>query len=187
MARSALSSADAPQVIRFSEILESPWINGGGSVRVIATGHGNTNNEWGWRLSIADVGQSGEFSRLPGVDRVLTVVDGGPLQLNINGTDHEVSAFQPFMFDGGAVTTAALSHGPVRNLNLMCRIGHIEGRISVVPLEGQARIQGHAIILLSGSAETAGTELLQFDTLVAPGEASFDVSGTGALAVLTLR
>lgn len=186
MASSTTAPDDNPRIIRFSQITESPWINGKGSVRVIATGNGRTDNEWDWRLSIADVEQPGKFSRLPDVERVLTVVDGGPLQLTIDGMHHAVATYQPFTFDGGAVTTAALPRGPVRNLNLMCRTGHVEGQVSVLPLREQALFLGQTIILLDGNAQTAGTELRRFDAVVAAEEETFSVCGRGTVAVVTL-
>lgn len=116
------------RIIRFTNVEASPWINAGGSVKVITAGvvsqqgrlHLKADNHWDWRLSIADVEQPGAFSALSGVKRVLTVVDGGPLQLTIGGKSHLVTAHQPLTFDGGTVTTASLPHGPVSNLNLMC-------------------------------------------------------------------
>lgn len=182
-------------IIRFADIEAKPWINGGGSVKVIAEGvisqdrdpNFESANHWDWRLSVADVGQPGAFSVLPDVERVLTVVDGGPLQLTINGEDRLVSAHQPLNFDGGAVTTAALPRGPVRNLNLMCRAGRVEGRVSIIPLGEQLLSPHHAAVLLEGRARTGNRVLHRFDAVLGSEAALTLIQGKGTLALVELH
>lgn len=191
----ASAAVSGPSIIRYTGIAESPWINGGGSVKVIAAGTMNhaggpqleRGERWDWRLSIAAVGQSGEFSRLPDIDRILTVVEGGPLQLTINGADHVIPAYRPFRFDGAADTMASLPCGPVKNLNLMCRAGHIEVEVSVVPLGEQPLWTQHVVVLLDGHAQAGKTRLRRFDTVFGSDSASIPVRGQGAAALIRLH
>lgn len=182
-------------IIHFASIPASPWINGGGSLKMIAAGtitqngalHISSGEQWDWRLSLADVGQPGTFSELPGIKRILTVVDGGPLQPTIDGSPRLVPAHQPLAFDGAAVTTAALPHGPVRNLNLMCRDVRTEGSVSIIPLNEQRLLAHQAAILLSGHARVEGQLLKRFDTVFGSEATTPTVlRGEGTLALVEL-
>lgn len=182
-------------IIQYTGIEASPWINGGGSLKVIAAGtlaqsgglRVGAGDHWDWRLSIADVGQPGIFSGLPGIRRVLALVDGGPLQLTIDGTTRMVAAHQPLSFDGGAVTTAELPHGPVRNLNLMCRAGRTEGSVSIMPL-GEHQLMPHqAVVLLDGHAHSGGTALRRFDAVLGSKAAPAVVRGQCTVALVELH
>ena len=181
-------------IVSYSDLAESPWINGGGTVRVIASGaiasDGTVTfaagDRWDWRLSIADVGQPGDFSPLPGVGRILTVVDGGPLHLTINGKSRLAAPYQPLAFDGGIHTRAALPKGPVRNLNLMCRKGHAGGSVSVIPLQEHLLLPHQAAVLLDGEAFAGGRKLDSLDTVFGSRNKKVLVRGTGTLALVGL-
>lgn len=182
-------------IIQFTRIEASPWINGGGSLKVIAAGtlaqdgglDIGTGDQWDWRLSIAEVGQPGIFSGLPGIKRILTLVDGGPLRLTINGTSRLVAAHQPLAFDGGAATTAELPHGPVRNLNLMCREGRTEGRVTIMPLGELQLMQHQAAVLLGGHAHSGGRALHRFDAVFGSKAAPTVLRGQGTVALVELH
>ena len=105
----------ATPVIRFADLSPSPWLNGAGRTVELASGRSGAaarqpsgDGDWQWRLSLADVGQPAPFSRLPGIRRILTVVDGGPLDLTVDGVRHRIQRHQPFEFDGGAETVSDL-------------------------------------------------------------------------------
>lgn len=183
-------------IIEFASIPLSPWINGGGSLKVIAAGtlaqdgglRVGAGDHWDWRLSIADVGQPGIFSGLPGIKRILTLVEGGPLLLTIDGTSCSVAAHQPLSFDGGAVTTAALPHGPVRNLNLMCRAGRTVGSVSIMPLVEHKLMSHQAAVLLEGCARTEGRVLQRFDAVFGSTAAAPPViRGQGTIALVEVH
>lgn len=53
-----------------------PWRNGLGSTLEIATDVAEPGGAWTWRLSLADVPSRAAFSRFPGIDRHLAVLDG---------------------------------------------------------------------------------------------------------------
>ncbi|WP_423185157.1 HutD family protein [Arthrobacter sp. NyZ413] len=181
-------------IVRYADIAETRWINGGGTVKVIASGgigrDGTvtlgTGKRWDWRLSIADVGQPGDFSPLPGVGRILTVVDGGPLHLTINGRSQLASPFQPLAFDGSMPTRAALPKGPVKNLNLMCRQGHAGGSVSIAPLQEHLLLPHQAIVLLNGVARAGNRKLHGLDTIFGSRNEQILVKGTGTVALVGL-
>jgi environmental stress-induced protein Ves len=182
------------KIVRYRDIAESRWINGGGTVKVIASGGigkdgtlgFGAGDRWDWRLSIADVGQSGDFSALPGVGRILTVVDGGPLHLTIDGKSRLASPFQPLAFDGSMPTRAALPKGPVKNLNLMCRKGQAGGSVSIIPLGERALLPHQAAVLLEGKARAGGKELHGLDTVFGSKKEPSLIRGQGTLALIGL-
>src|SRR5690349_3273385 len=94
------------RVLRAESRKATPWLNGGGVTREVA-GHpeGAGLADFAWRVSLADVGQGGPFSRFDGVDRVITVVRGDGMALTVDGKLHELAKpYRPFAFDGEADT-----------------------------------------------------------------------------------
>ena len=103
-----------------------PWKNGGGVTREVAIWPpAAALDAFDWRISIADVAQGGPFSTFPGVDRVLTVIQGAGLELAVEGLATTIldAVAPPFAFPGDAACAAKLHDGPIRDLNLMVRRG----------------------------------------------------------------
>ena len=82
------------RVVRSDEVRAEPWPNGGGVTRELARAADS------WRISLADVDRDGPFSRFPGKARLLTVVDGPVLGLEVDGAAHVVEPRRPFAFAG---------------------------------------------------------------------------------------
>ncbi len=62
-----------------------PWKNGGGVTEEIAVYPSDAGfDDFAWRISMARVGQGGPFSRFPGVDRTLAVLEGR-MRLDVEG------------------------------------------------------------------------------------------------------
>ncbi|MGD3105697.1 HutD/Ves family protein [Streptomyces sp. YGL11-2] len=111
-----------------------PWSNGGGLTREVAAHPPGAGwDAFAWRVSLADVTRDGPYSPLPGVRRILTVVDGAGLELTVDGAVHRLPGrFRPFAFPGAAATGSRLLGGPVVNLNVMCREGRATAAVTVV-------------------------------------------------------
>ncbi|WP_350005268.1 HutD family protein [Pseudarthrobacter sp. WHRI 8279] len=199
------------EIIRFADLKPEPWRNGGGVTREIAgnsgagsgpgTGH---NGGWDWRVSIAEVSKAGDFSPFPGMERVLTVVEGELLLLTVDGAEHPLEKYRAFRFSGEASTTCALPTGDVRNLNVITRAGKFKGFTSIIELSkkrahplfaGQLGVllQGQATATDGAEAGTAtGTEgpgpvaLDRYDTVVGSDSGSPEILGRGFLAVVSI-
>lgn len=98
-----------------------PWKNGQGSTTELIASPGAEGSAFNWRLSIAEVGQSGPFSDFSGYDRFITLIEGAGMTLNFNGImERRIDQpFQPLPFDGGWQTDCVLIDGPLRDFNLM--------------------------------------------------------------------
>ncbi len=96
------------------------WANGRGVTKEIAA---FPNGEsWRWRLSLADVAESGPFSLLTDVDRSLVVASGAGMRLTVGErAPVELRRFDTTEFPGDDASAADLVDGPIRDLNLMVR------------------------------------------------------------------
>lgn len=185
-------------IIRFADLPRSRWKNGGGTTVEIARGPaGAAGADWDWRLSIADVERAGDFSEFPGMERVLTVIEGELLVLTVGGAEQGLERFRPFRFDGGAPASAVLPTGSVRDLGLVTRRGVFTGYVTILELSKKRPLPlgpGQLGVLLHGQAAVQAadtrdtTPLAQYDTVVGALDegAEPEVSGRGFLAVVSV-
>ena len=112
-----------PGVFRRTERVFRPWKNGGGEtgeIVVSPAGADFENFDWGIRTAI--VATSGPFSVFAGVDRVLTVLEGGAMVLSVGGREHRLAAAdRPFAFPGDAPVHAHLEGDRLLDFNVMVR------------------------------------------------------------------
>jgi hypothetical protein len=101
------------------------WKNGGGTTTELMVEPDGTAAGYEWRLSIADVAQSGPFSNFSGYDRAIMLVDGAGFNLEFDQAPAQslTRSFDPVRFDGGWQTNCTLIDGPVRDFNLIVRHG----------------------------------------------------------------
>ncbi|MFP5311830.1 MAG: HutD family protein [Actinomycetes bacterium] len=181
------------QIIRFAELKAEPWRNGGGVTREIAR-QTSADGGFDWRVSIADVAKAGDFSTFPGMERVLTVVEGDLLLLTVDGKEQGLEKFRPFRFDGGAATAATLPTGDIRDLNVITRTGAFKGFMSILELSRKRPhplFEGQFGVLLQGQANvTQGggepVDLGRYDAVVGADTGSPEILGRGFLAVVSL-
>lgn len=112
------------RIIRAGDCPEIPWKNGGGTTREIAVfPPGAGMSDFDWRLSMAKVEQPGPFSAFPGIDRVLTVLEG---ELALTGPSMDIlltSVCSPVSFRGDMEVSGRPADGPVLDVNAMIRRG----------------------------------------------------------------
>ncbi|MDB5458253.1 MAG: hypothetical protein JWP92_3838 [Caulobacter sp.] len=148
--------------------LAQPWKNGGGTTREVAAFPGSGGFDFDWRVSLAEVSAGGPFSRFPGVDRILTVLEGA-MRLTIEGREPVAldAAAGPYAFPGD-LDCAAEVIAPVVDLNVMTRRGAVTATVSrwivadpiQVPLTTSLTLlvlaEGEARLTLGGRSETLG-------------------------------
>ena len=179
-------------IIRFDSLRPAPWRNGGGTTREVASVPAGAV-DFDWRISIADVTAAGDFSSFPGVDRILTVIEGELMVVIVDGEEHAMEQYRPFRFSGDSATSCALPVGDTRDLNVMTRRGAFKGFLSIVEL---SKKRAHPVfddqfaLLLKGNAVvTAGGEEAKLGALdtVRGDDPAPEVLGRGFLAVITLE
>ncbi|MCX5201854.1 HutD family protein [Streptomyces sp. NBC_00237] len=191
------------KLLRAADRSAVPWKNGGGITREIAARpEGAGSADFGWRVSLAEVAADGPFSAFPGVDRVLTMVEGEGMDLTLEGVGpRRVDArFVPQRFPGDVPTGCRLLGGRVVNLNVMHRRGSsyaaevevVTGDVTTggAPEPGSTRIvvplDAGAVLRRRGDAPL---ELERYDALVFtdPAPPPALIRSEGRTAVLTLR
>lgn len=107
------------QVLRAAEYVRMPWKNGAGSTLEIAR-DGDGLEAFAWRLSIADVAQPGPFSAFAGYQRIITVLRGEGMQLEVDGhLSRPLQAFDAYAFSGDSHVQCSLLGGAIRDFNLI--------------------------------------------------------------------
>jgi environmental stress-induced protein Ves len=165
-------------LIPFAGLSPVPWKNGGGSTTELVIAPPEAGfDDFDWRISLATIASDGPFSRFPGVDRTLMLVEGHGITHDIDGAarvllceDEPVACF-----DGAAQVLAKLNHGPTTDFNIMtrrARCHHEFGRRQVNGASGFAT-RGDVTILflaqgdglaMSSDAERIG--MVRYDAVV---------------------
>ncbi|MGX9899603.1 HutD/Ves family protein [Arthrobacter sp. SA17] len=166
------------------------------------------DDAWDWRVSIAEISKAGPFSAFAGTDRVLTVIDGELLLLNVDGAEQPLEKHRPFRFSGDAPSSATLPTGNIQALNVVTRRGSFKGYTSIIELSkkrahpvfdgqlgillhGQATVSpGGAVTSGSGSTDTGpdggAAPLGRYDAVVGSDTETPEILGRGFLAVVSI-
>ncbi len=117
-------------------LVPTPWKNGGGVTREVA--RAEADGGWLWRLSVADVTADGSFSQFPGLERILTVIEGEGIDLVAPEHVIEARLAQPVRFSGETPIEGRLRAGPIRDLNVIFDANRVS--VKVEPVYGPADI-----------------------------------------------
>jgi uncharacterized protein len=174
------------EILPAGDLRRVPWRNGQGTTTEIAAD--GPGDELIWRVSLADVGRSGDFSLFPGIDRTIVLVQGAGRVLHLPAETHVLIPDEPFAFDGGLPVRCTVE-APTRDLNLMTRRGAAEGGLAVAALDaaGPPLVVPGAevlvVLVLEGSCTLDGAELGAGDAAVLKGAAAARLAGSGRVAV----
>lgn len=125
------------------------WKNGGGSTRTVAVSPAGAGfDDFVWRVSIAEVRQSGGFSWFPEIDRTILLLDGAGMVLERNdGVAHALTTpFEPWAFHGEDVIEARLMDGASRDFNVMVRRGRVRGVVRMWNRADAVQWPGEALL-----------------------------------------
>lgn len=140
-------------VLRAVDYVRMPWKNGGGSTEEITRDSGDGLDGFGWRLSIADIVESGGFSVFAGYLRIITVLQGAGMTLNIDGQDSEpLLVSDPFAFSGDSQVSCTLVDGPIRDFNLIYSPNRYRARLQWIDVLQPQRFFSSANVFLVFSA-----------------------------------
>lgn len=190
-------------LISGADLVAAPWKNGGGVTREVAAfPEGAGLDAFVWRVSIADVAQTGPFSRFSGIDRTLVLLSGAGMLLDeADGAHgmktHELTqALDMARFTGEAQIDARLVDGATRDFNLMVRRDAAQGEVEVWRGATQRTLSADAVLLYCAEGSVSVTpgdaralslatgDTLRIDT---PNALSCTVEGAGALLAISIR
>ena len=86
------------------------WRNAAGETREICT-FPPAKRDFYWRASITSIAANGEFSLFPGMERIVTLLEGGEMFLGKHrpAFNHTLKPLQPFAFAADQVVKAKLT------------------------------------------------------------------------------
>lgn len=157
------------RIIRAGSLIATPWKNGGGLTREIASRE--ASGALHWRLSIADVDKDGPFSAFPGLSRILTVIEGHGMDLHTPTETLAARPLQPLAFAGDVPVQGELRDGPVRNFNLIYDANQVTPTVTVLNASQQLPESPLALHCLTGNAQVDDSQLIAGDTLLTHGGA----------------
>ncbi|NIE76011.1 HutD family protein [Pantoea sp. Tr-811] len=185
------------QVLRAQDYPRMPWKNGGGFTEEITRDDGEGLDGFGWRLSIADIEESGGFSVFAGYQRIISVLQGDGMRLLVDGQlSRPLLAFDAFAFSGQSQVSCNLLGGAIRDFNLIYAPQRYRARLQW--FDGSSRLYSSASTVLlfaaSGQVEVAvageGHLLGRYDCLRLEGNdglLELDVQGRVCLIELHAR
>jgi len=162
------------QTMTLAELPATPWRNGGGLTRPLASGHAMATtphpDDFDWRISLADIVTDGPFSTFPGIDRHALLIGNGAVELSGSSAAVMARPLLPISFPGELDLHARRQPGTVqpRFLNLMVRRWALHGEIRIIT--GTCRIDdamAWALLPLTGTWQLPERQ-------VAPGQAVLD-------------
>lgn len=165
----------AQRLVKPSDFVSMPWANGKGVTVELAR---EDRPEGGllWRLSMADVVEDGDFSRLPGINRILTLVEGSGFELEFGefGSARVREPLMPVSFSGDWLARATGVSGPSKDLNVMTARGSATAAVSVHHggKVSFAAAKPLLLLALAGSWKGAGQTINAGELLVISGEAA---------------
>lgn len=141
------------RIYRAADYPRTPWKNGAGSTQEIARDAGADLEDFGWRLSIAAIGESGGFSLFTGYQRVISVLQGAGMQLQVDGlVSRPLQAFEPFAFAGDSQVECRLLGAGIEDFNLIYAPHRYRARLQWLTLERPQRLFSSSATLLLFSA-----------------------------------
>lgn len=132
--------------VQFSTLPVTPWKNGGGETREIVS-VASPDAPFLWRASIATLEKDGPFSPFPGVDRVITLLEGQPLWLRGDNIAQRLMLWQPWAFAGEWPLASEGISGRGLDFNIMTQRARAASRVSVVAEPRRPGAEGIAWVL----------------------------------------
>lgn len=135
------------QLLRAQDYPRMPWKNGGGFTEEITRDNGEGLDGFGWRLSIADIEESGGFSVFAGYQRIITVLQGDGMRLLVDDqASRPLLPFDAFAFSGQSQVSCTLLGGAIRDFNLIYAPQRYRARLQW--FDGTSRLYSSASTVL---------------------------------------
>jgi environmental stress-induced protein Ves len=174
-------------LIRASEYCEQPWKNGGGLTREIAAAFSGERALW--RLSLATIERDGPFSEFRGYDRTIIAIDGGAVELEVEGQPVRLDHAEPYDFPGEARVTCRVIGGAARDLNVLTLRDDFVHDCAIItaPTRFVLDDDEHVFVYaIEGSAMALGATCGAGDTLRLQVDDTVEIVTTGLAAVVRI-
>ncbi|MEP7453960.1 HutD family protein [Phyllobacterium sp. SB3] len=183
------------RILRAADHKQMPWKNGGGVTTEIAVGPAGAEvGDFHWRVSMATVAADGPFSTFENIDRILTVLEGAGMNLEVAGMAPPclTTASAPFAFRGDAAASATLLSGMIVDLNVMTRRDLWHATVERMTVGEPCFVRagpGISIVFCSdGTLELSQTVLTKYDALfVDEADDMAPIAVGGAAHILIIR
>jgi hypothetical protein len=111
------------RIVRAADMSARPWSGGITTQLTISpSGASPEKRDFDYRVSTASVTSDGAFTRYPGYKRILALISGAGMKLQIDGDAHVLQQrFNQISFSGDASTYAELSKGEIHDFNIIFR------------------------------------------------------------------
>lgn len=181
---------------RWADQKASPWKNGGGVTTQLAAHPFDAGiDDFEWRVSVARVDGTNNFSIFPGVDRSIVLLEGGRMVLTVDGEQVPLTRNVPFAFRGESAVSCAIPDGRTRDLHVMTRRTRAGARLTVCTAGDPPRnvpiTASRLIIALDEGLRTStpgAPHLHRYDVVqVPPGADQIDVEGSGHYALVEIE
>jgi environmental stress-induced protein Ves len=140
--------------IAFDSVPSIPWKNGGGTTRtLVAEPEDAELDDFVWRISLAEIRTSGDFSVFPNVDRTILLWRGEGVILRSSAwPQHALTELgSPFGFRGEENVSCELVGESTSDLNLMVRRGSARGAIHTASAEVRLHDPYDDVVVLCAS------------------------------------
>lgn len=173
------------RVIRWHDLAELPWKNGGGTTREIY--RHPAEGDFDWRVSVAEVATPGPFSMFPGYDRIIMPLTPHGMRLTMDDAMfQDLVPLVPFGFAGELPLAAELPYGPVTDFNFMVRRSTGSGSLSMHHLKAGDAVtlpaSAQLVFVVAGRLQACGETLEARDSLLSLAAAGQPVTGAGTMA-----
>ncbi len=173
--------------------VDTPWRNGRGMSQDVFSSPtiADAPEAFRWRVSIATIVNSSEFSGYPGIDRQLMPLSPGGLELTIDSASRSCGQYDVVRFAGEAAVAAINVARPSLDLNLMTTRGLTIGSLTLTGIDGswtRASAAGESLLIvaLEGTLLVDEKRMQPNDALVMSPGAQITLRGTGRIAVASV-
>ena len=171
------------QIIRAADLVATPWRNGMGTTRDVATLLA-PDGTLRWQVSIADLVQDAPFSHYGAADRIFTPIAGDPPpELAFNGGPFEpCPLLVPKPFPGDVPTQSRIP-APGRAFNVITARAHWSAEVTVLTLAEGHTAAAPILYCHTGRLTHGAGTLTPGDTLLAPDDPATATEPTVLIAV----
>lgn len=181
------------QKLTLTDYQKMPWKNGQGVTYEIYRDKGETLEDFGYRISMADVASDGAFSHFLGRERILTVLNGDGIVLTVNQQEKiTLKPQQIFNFSGESEVYSELINRAIRDLNVIFDPKFFTAKLSWLNQNNHLTTQADTVFILANADNTQvfindkTFELNQFDSVKIDHQTANVVIKNGCVAVIEI-